>query len=77
MGLVPNIAVKTFPEPDEIFVFPGGKAPVVLRSVGVKEIPGLGAQACYTFLGECYLHGVMDGEAMERFELEKQTVYIV
>ncbi|KAK3390618.1 heterokaryon incompatibility protein-domain-containing protein [Podospora didyma] len=77
MGLVPNIAVKEFPEPDEIFVFPGGKAPIILRSVGVKEIPGRGASTCYTLLGECYLHGVMNGEGMQGFESEKQTVYIV
>ncbi|KAK0716157.1 heterokaryon incompatibility protein-domain-containing protein [Lasiosphaeris hirsuta] len=77
MGLVPNMARLTFPRPDEIFLFPGGKTPVVLRDVGVRDIPGIGPTVCHTFLGDCYLHGVMDGEGMGRFAEEKQMIYIV
>lgn len=77
MGLVPSTAVLTFPEADSMFVFPGAKSPVVLRSVGVRDIPGLGAMECHEWLGDCYLHGMMDGEGMEGFGARSQTVYVV
>ncbi|KAK3360686.1 heterokaryon incompatibility protein-domain-containing protein [Lasiosphaeria hispida] len=77
MGLVPNMARLTFPRPDEIFLFPGGKAPFVLRDVGVRDIPGIGLKVCYNFLGDCYLHGVMDGEGMERLAENNEMIYIV
>ncbi len=77
MGLVPNTARMTFPRPDEIFIFPGAKAPVVLRDVGVRDITGIGPQVCYTFLGECYLHGVMDGEGKGTIWEAKQMVYLI
>ena len=77
MGLVPNMARLTFPRPDEIFLFPGGKAPIILRDVGVRDIPGVGPKVCHEFLGECYLHGVMDGEGMGMMREREQMVYIV
>lgn len=77
MGLVPNTATLTFPRPDQIFVFPGAKTPVVLRDVGVREIAGVGPRVCHVFLGDCYLDGVMDGRGMEEFEGKRQMVYLV
>ncbi|KAK1750489.1 heterokaryon incompatibility protein-domain-containing protein [Echria macrotheca] len=77
MGLVPNSARITFPRPDEIFIFPGGKSPFILRDVGIREIPGVGLQPCYSFLGDCYIDGVMDGEGIGDLNAEKKTVYIV
>ena len=35
----------------------GGKVPYILREVGPGE---------HYFLGECYVHGIMDGEAMPK-----------
>jgi hypothetical protein len=43
---------------DEIFVLAGGQ---VLHTLRRKE-------DCYTYLGDCYLHGFMDGEALQRLE---------
>ncbi|MCJ1473325.1 hypothetical protein MMC13_001976 [Lambiella insularis] len=40
---------------DEVFVILGGEVLYVLRPVG----------SYYLFVGECYMHGLMDGEAME------------
>lgn len=42
-------------EDDEIFLLYGGSVPYVLRPVDDK----------YYFVGECYVHGIMDGEAVE------------
>lgn len=43
---------------DEIFVLAGGQVLHTLRPKG----------DCYTYLGDCYLHGFMDGEALQRLE---------
>ena len=44
------------------WLFPGSKVLIILRDVGVRDVRGIGPKVCYAFLGECYLHGVMDGE---------------
>jgi hypothetical protein len=40
---------------DLICVFDGGEVPYLLRPAGNDS---------YILIGECYLHGIMDGEAM-------------
>ena len=40
---------------DMVFVLRGGEVLYVLRP----------RETCYSFVGECYIHGLMDGEAME------------
>ncbi|KAI0873283.1 heterokaryon incompatibility protein-domain-containing protein [Hypoxylon argillaceum] len=77
LGLGPFTCGLALPREDRLFVFPGGKTPFVLRYVGMRHVPGLGMQPCHELIGDCYLHGFMDGEGMEKFEAEKQTVYIV
>jgi len=80
MGLGPPLAVKTLPPtPDEVFLFKGGKTPFILRPLGKRKIPGIGGEArsCYQMLGDCYLHGVMQGEAMEDFEERSEYIYII
>ena len=42
-------------ENDKIFLSYGGSVPYVLRPSDDK----------YYFLGECYVHGIMDGEAIK------------
>ena len=48
MGLLPRSARKG----DHIFVFPGSSIPFVLRQCSEG----------YRILGDCYVHGMMDGE---------------
>lgn len=43
---------------DQVCVFFGGRMPVILRPDGEH----------YHFIGECYIHGLMFGKAMEIFE---------
>lgn len=45
---------------DEICVLFGGATPYVVRPTGVEGE--------YLFMGECYVHGLMDGEAVLRWE---------
>jgi len=62
---------------EEVFVIPGGKTPFLLRPSGTRHVPGIGIKPCYHFLGDCYLHGFMDGEGMRDFDRKKQTIYLV
>jgi hypothetical protein len=34
-------------------------------------------QPCHTLIGDCYLEGIMDGEAMADYSANKQPVYLV
>jgi hypothetical protein len=79
MGVAPKMAVMAIPTPtpDEIFILAGGKTPFVLRPVGLRDVPGVGMQPCHTLIGDCYLEGVMDGEAMAEYSANKQPVYLV
>ncbi|KIM93997.1 hypothetical protein OIDMADRAFT_149627 [Oidiodendron maius Zn] len=58
IGLVPEISK----EGDIICVFAGADVPHVIREAGDRS---------YTFVGECYVHGLMNGEAMDLVRDEK------
>ncbi|KAH8771494.1 heterokaryon incompatibility protein-domain-containing protein [Hyaloscypha finlandica] len=78
MGVAPKMALVTIPTPDEIFILAGGKTPFVLRPAGLRDVPGTtGMQPCYTLIGDCYLEGIMDGEAMAEYSANKKPVYLV
>jgi len=54
---------------DEIYVLAGGSVLYVLRP----------QQDCFQFIGECYVHGLMNGEALDKLKdgtAEIQTVRI-
>lgn len=75
MGLVPRRAEVG----DEVFIFRGGQVPFVVRRRWGDDGVG-GWKREWTFVGECYVHGVMDGEAMmrlERGEAEWEDVALV
>ena len=59
MGLVPKRAA----EGDRLCVFLGGAAPFVIR----KNVSGH-----YSLVGECYIHGSMDGEAIDMESVEEE-----
>jgi hypothetical protein len=52
VGLVPQATSDI----DEVFMFQGSDLPFVLRPI--RTIPGY-----YRFVGGCYMHGLMKGEA--------------
>jgi hypothetical protein len=37
----------------------------VLHSVGELDVKGVGKIQGYLYIGECYIHGVMDGQLLE------------
>jgi hypothetical protein len=46
---------------DLVVVFFGGRVPFILRQ----------NEKCYALLGECYMHGIMDGEAIDGWRKER------
>jgi hypothetical protein len=50
---------------DEICVLYGGRSPLVLRQAG-RDPDGYGDRALYRIVGDAYVHGVMEGEAVRR-----------
>ncbi len=52
---------------DEIWVLFGGDAPFILR-------PSVSDPGCHQLIGNCYVQGLMDGEAMVDVEAKQQTV---
>jgi len=61
---------------DEIHIVAGGNCPLVLRKAS-HERSIQSANPTYTLVGDCYLHGVMDGEAAENFEERTTTIDII
>ena len=58
IGMVPRSAAAG----DVLCVLYGGRVPFVLRP----------CEKGYTLIGECYIHGLMDGEAMDMDQLESR-----
>ena len=52
---------------DLVCVFLGGRTPFIIRPVGEK----------YEFVGDCYLHGIMQGEAMEEGLQRRQLITLI
>ncbi|KAI0197267.1 hypothetical protein EV127DRAFT_329817 [Xylaria flabelliformis] len=63
VGLVPEATVAG----DQICLFHGGNVPFVVRKKG----------PAYTVVGECYIHGIMNGQALQRPGLENQRFILV
>lgn len=63
-GYVPTGATKG----DLVCIVYGANVPIILRRQGENR---------YTLVGECYMHGIMDGEAVKRVEGEDAIFNII
>jgi hypothetical protein len=70
IGVGPDILQKG----DEICIFYGAHTPFVVRPIK-SVLVNVGNY--YQLVGECYVHGLMDGEAMEMEELQAQAISLV
>jgi hypothetical protein len=53
----------------------GGKNTFVVRKADSQFVEGCGLQQCRLLVGDCYVHGIVDGEAVY---LEKeQKIYMI
>jgi hypothetical protein len=60
VGLVPPKTASG----DLVFILEGTGAPFIMRKAwGKVEVGGI-STPCYQLVGECYIHGIMDGEAV-------------
>ncbi len=59
-----------------LFVY-GARKPFVMRSVGEMDVEGVGKGPGYALIGECYVHGVMDGELVNDSEKMEQEIYLI
>lgn len=50
-----SIGPRSLQRGDGVFVLRGGRVPFILRKIAENE---------YTIVGECYVHGIMHGEAL-------------
>lgn len=55
---------------DTVAVLHGGDMPFVLREVP-EQLSKTNIGSGYTVIGECYVHGLMRGEALDNEEMEK------
>lgn len=52
-----GIGPESLLEDDSVWIFPGAHVPFVLRNAG---------QGCWVVVGEAYVHGIMDGDALDQ-----------
>ncbi len=59
---------------DLICVFLGHPSPFVIRNTDIATAPGV---YCYGLIGECYVHGIIDGEVMEDSKKKVQEFLLI
>jgi Heterokaryon incompatibility protein (HET) len=68
-----GIAPLTLHVGDEVWVLFGSRLPFALRPLYTTP-GGQNATLHYIFIGDCYVHGIMQGEAMDRYQEKRRTV---
>jgi len=53
-------------EGDMICVFMGAQVPFLLRPISKIHVGEASEEKCYALVGECYVHGLMDGEGLKQ-----------
>ena len=64
---------------DQIWVLKGGRVPFMLRPAGEFGFKrGVeGKRECHRLVGDCYVHGIMFGEAMQAHKTQSGTTWMV
>ena len=68
--LIPGLAPSKAQEEDLVCILNGCSVPVILRKTGLRSDQN-SSDHYYEFIGECYVHGMMDGEAMQQNIVEQ------
>ena len=69
-----GMALEEVLKDDIICVLLGCSMPMVLRSVGLGSDGEIGREVAYKIVGECYIHGIMGGEAMKLLDTNTVSV---
>lgn len=72
-----GVGPRTLCVGDHIFIVRGARVPLVLRPIEDNFLAASSSSLCrdYFYVGRCYLHGYMDGEAVAP-ETEWQTLHL-
>jgi hypothetical protein len=60
---------------DEVYILVGGSTPFLLRPKNAQSSND--DPRCFSLLGDCYVHGIMDGEAMDTHATLEEMISIV
>ena len=74
----PGVGSQTLEKGDEVFVTKGSRVPLIFRPIEDTLAQSFGVptnERGYLFVGQCYLHGFMDGEAVKP-DTKWQTVHL-
>jgi len=71
-----GIANRDILEQDEIFILPGSTVPIVLRP-SMPSLNGEHGTVSYQNVGDCYLHGIMDGEDVNEINDTMQSLIVI
>lgn len=61
----------------EVFILLGSRVPYIVQPLGKIAINGLGEKQCYQLITDCYVHGIMDGEAIRQQALRTEEIYLI
>ncbi|KAK7222795.1 hypothetical protein V2G26_010798 [Clonostachys chloroleuca] len=70
-----GIASREIRDQDEIFILPGSAVPIVLRPINLNNSVK-DEKAHYKVVGDCFIHGFMDGEAINNASFKMQDLVI-
>jgi hypothetical protein len=73
VGLVPSSALAE----DDIFVVFGARKPALLRSIGEMDVEGVGKMQGCIYIGDCYIHGAMDGQLLEKGPVDEVKICLI
>lgn len=62
---------------DQVYIFEGGNVPFIVRKAPNRIILGEQAEKCFELVGDCYVHGIMDGELMPETMSQEQAIWLV
>ena len=60
---------------DEVWLFNGANVPFIVRALDAAPAPGHSSK--YSFVGDCYVHGIMDGELAEMEKSNQRPIVLV
>lgn len=62
---------------DQVYIFEGGHVPFIVRKAPNRNILGEQAENCFELVGDCYVHGIMDGELVPEEMSQEQAIWLV
>ena len=72
-----GLGPRNMEQGDLVYVFAGGHTPFVVHDARSVESDRTNVRQCYNLIGDCYLHGIMDGEAMRDGRYDQRDAYLV